>query len=171
MTLYFFFINLPLSFIRRKKKTQSRLPWKIEGLSCHHGIRALLFAPVFLRDGYLSSSYASAFHYLLPTMMPYKTTLYMSLSRPLLCRMFSLLFCFVLFCFLFKLRWMIIKADRATYIPSFNFQQDHTYQAKDFFFARFRQLLSMTDYMITLIPPSNVAVAPLCFSLGANRGL
>jgi hypothetical protein len=87
------------------------------------------------------------------------------------CSVECFLFCFVLFCFLFKLRWMIIKADRATYIPSFNFQQDHTYQAKDFFFARFRQLLSMTDYMITLIPPSNVAVAPFCFSLGANRGL
>jgi hypothetical protein len=66
---------------------------------------------------------------------------------------------------------MIIKDDRAPYIPSFNFQQDHMYQAEDFFFARFRQLLSMTDYMITLIPPSNVAVAPFCFSLGANRGL
>jgi len=47
----------------KEKKTQSGFPWKIEGLSCHHGIRALLFAPVFWRDGYLSSSYASAFRY------------------------------------------------------------------------------------------------------------
>ena len=93
----FFYQFTFIIYMKKKKKTQSGLPWKTEGLSCHHGIRALLFAPVFLRDGYLSSSYASAFQYLLPTMMPYKTTLYMSLSRPLLCRMFSLLFCFV-FC-------------------------------------------------------------------------
>jgi hypothetical protein len=54
---------------------------------------------------------------------------------------------------------MIVKEDRATHTTSFNFQQDHMYRAE-----RFRQHLNMTDGKITF--PSNVAISPLCFSLG-----
>lgn len=54
---------------------------------------------------------------------------------------------------------MIVKEDRATHTTSFNFQQDHMYRAEGS-----RQHLNMTDGKITF--PSNVAISPLCFSLG-----